>query len=128
MSVFKGLPCRKHTLKLPAVADSTGDRSWEKLLVKSGVLYVIDDRSYPKNVSSVLGKTFGTLQYAGIPIALTCQNNGGNIFEELKLISHSEVPIQVSDLQVPKGFKLVATATDVTNSEADNQGFTELLR
>jgi hypothetical protein len=128
MSAYNGLPCRKYILKLPTAENSSGERTWQRLLVKAGILYAIDDSYYPKSVGSVLGKTFGTLKDAGIPLVLTCQSNGNEISEELKLTAFSKVPVKISDLQVPKDFKLVKTANEVTKSEMDDEGLSEMIR
>jgi hypothetical protein len=126
-TTYQDIACRKHTLKLPAGTNSTGDKSWERLLVKSGSLYVIDDKYYPKTVTTALARTFGTLPDAGIPLALTCESNRGEVIEELRLTSHSPVAIRVSDLQMPKGYRLVSTAQKVLGTEADNGGLADFI-
>jgi hypothetical protein len=127
-TLFKGLPCLKHTLKIPTAVDSIGKNTWQGLLVSSGSFYVIDDKFYPLGVSSALERTFGTPQCGGIPVALNCVSHRGEISEEVRLMSHNQVAINVSELQVPKDYKLVKTSSAVTNTDGANQGFSEFIR
>jgi hypothetical protein len=127
-AIYEGLPCRKHILKLPAGTNSEGKKAWELLLIKQGVQYTIADHYYPKAVTAALARTLGVIQLDGIPLALTCVSNRGKVEVELKLTGHSYVPFKNTDLQVPRDYKLVGTATEVTGTATDNAGFAEFIR
>jgi len=123
-----GLKCRRYLLKLPASQNSSGAHTWEKLLVKTGELYAIDDPAYPKVVKTILAKNFGTYREAGIPLVLTCTNNGNSISKELRLNGHSTTPFKAADYVVPKDFKRVKTGPEVTSVQSDNEGFSDFIR
>ncbi|MBS2007514.1 MAG: hypothetical protein JST01_10765 [Cyanobacteria bacterium SZAS TMP-1] len=127
-STIQGLKCRKHTLKLPASQNSGGSHTWEQLLVRSAELYAIDDPELPRSAKTIIARTLGSIKDAGIPLVLTCTNNRRELSQELRMTSQKTVPIKPADFQIPKGFKLVKTATEVTNTTGAAEGFSEFIR